>query len=99
MKLECPTDQLVAERLREHIAVATDMLRDQSYSQTVARVAEAYGVWGEKVNYGKTYMGIIRSTFLIAPDGQIARVWPKVKAAGHAAEVLEALDQLRAVPG
>ena len=40
MKLECPTDQLVAERLREHIAVATDMLRDQSYSQTVARVAE-----------------------------------------------------------
>ena len=61
--------------------------------------ANAYGAWAEKTNYGRTYMGIVRSTFLIAPDGRIARVWPKVKAAGHAAEVLAALDELTAVAG
>jgi peroxiredoxin Q/BCP len=59
-------------------------------------VADAYGAWGEKQNYGKTYMGMIRSTFLIDPDGRIARVWPKVKAQGHAEAVLTALDELQA---
>lgn len=54
-------------------------------------VAERYGVWVEKQNYGKTYWGIARSTFLIDPDGVVARVWPKVKVEGHAAEVLEAV--------
>ena len=54
--------------------------------------AEAYGVWQEKVNYGRTYMGIVRSSFLVDPDGRIATAWPKVKADGHAAEVLAALE-------
>ena len=58
-------------------------------------VAERYGAWGEKQNYGKTYMGIIRSSFLVGPDGRIAKVWPKVKADGHAAQVLEALKAAR----
>jgi peroxiredoxin Q/BCP len=58
--------------------------------------AEAYGSWVEKQNYGKTYWGTARTTFLIDPDGRIARVWPKVKPQGHAAEVLEALDEARA---
>ena len=61
--------------------------------------ADAYGSWVEKHNYGRTSWGTARTTFLIGPDGRIARVWPKVKAAGHAAEVLEALDQLTAVAG
>jgi thioredoxin-dependent peroxiredoxin len=56
-------------------------------------VAERYGVWVEKQNYGKTYWGIQRATFLIDPDGKVARVWPRVKPEGHAAEVLEALRQ------
>ena len=51
-------------------------------------VAERYGVWVEKKNYGKTYWGIARTTFLIDPDGKVAQVWPKVKVDGHAAEVL-----------
>jgi peroxiredoxin Q/BCP len=55
------------------------------------RVAERYGAWGEKHNYGRTYMGIIRSSWLVGPDGRIAAAWPKVKADGHAAEVLAAL--------
>ncbi|WP_377299407.1 thioredoxin-dependent thiol peroxidase [Rhizobium sp. SGZ-381] len=56
--------------------------------------ANAYGVWKQKSMYGKTYMGIERSTFLIAADGTIARVWPKVKVEGHAQEVLEAVKAL-----
>lgn len=60
------------------------------------RMAEAYGAWGEKSLYGKKFLGIIRSTFLIGPDGKVARVWPKVKAAGHAAEVLQVVRELLA---
>jgi peroxiredoxin Q/BCP len=58
-------------------------------------VAERYGAWGEKTNYGKTYMGIIRSSFLVGPDGRVAHVWPKVKPEDHAVEVLAALTSLR----
>ena len=57
-------------------------------------VAEAYGVWAEKKNYGKAYMGIVRTTFLIGPDGLVARVWEQVKPEGHAAVVLEELRRV-----
>lgn len=53
--------------------------------------AEAYGVWKEKSMYGKKYMGIERTTFLIGVDGRIREVFAKVKPDGHAAEILEAL--------
>ena len=59
-------------------------------------VAEAYGSWVEKKNYGKTYWGTARTTFLVDPEGRIARTWAKVKAEGHAAEVLAALEALQA---
>ncbi|MFL9825441.1 thioredoxin-dependent thiol peroxidase [Rhodoplanes sp. SY1] len=55
---------------------------------------EAYGVWGEKSMYGKTFMGITRTTVLIGPDGRIARLWPSVKVDGHADEVLAAAKAL-----
>lgn len=55
---------------------------------------EDYGVWKEKSMYGKTYMGIERSTFLIAADGTIARIWNKVKVPGHVEDVLEAVQAL-----
>ncbi len=58
-------------------------------------VAEAYGSWVEKQNYGKTYWGVARTTFLVDPDGRIARTWPKVKPEGHAADVLAVLDELQ----
>lgn len=54
-------------------------------------LAEAYGVWGEKSMYGKKYMGILRSTFVIGKDGIIKNVFEKVKADGHALEVLQSL--------
>ena len=57
-------------------------------------VVEAYGVWGEKVLYGRTYMGIERATFLIDGSGVVRRTWRKVKVAGHAEEVLTAAQTL-----
>ncbi len=58
-------------------------------------VAVAWGAWGEKVRDGRRSTGVIRSSFLVDPDGRIARAWPKVKADGHAAQVLEALRAAR----
>jgi peroxiredoxin Q/BCP len=55
---------------------------------------KAYGVWAKKTLYGRSYMGILRNTYLIGPDGKIARIWEKVKVAGHAEEVLAATKEL-----
>jgi len=54
-------------------------------------VAEKYGVWQQKTNYGRNYMGIVRTTYLIGPDGKVVKRWDKVKVDGHAEEVLDAL--------
>lgn len=54
---------------------------------------EEIGVWAEKKMYGKTFMGIIRSTFLIGADGKVIKAWPKVKVKGHAEEVLAAVQE------
>ena len=56
------------------------------------QIATAYGAWGEKVLYGKTVIGMIRSTFIIGPDGSLVKVWKQVKAEGHAEHVLKALS-------
>ena len=60
------------------------------------KAIEAYGVWGEKQMYGRTFMGVIRSTFLIDNDGRIARAWRNVRIAGHVEEVLGAARDLAA---
>ena len=60
-------------------------------SDTEKSVVKAYDVWQQKSFLGKKYMGIERMTFLIDPEGRIRKIFPKVKAAGHAAEVLAAL--------
>jgi peroxiredoxin Q/BCP len=54
----------------------------------------AYGVWAKKSMYGRSYMGILRNTYLVAPDGKIAGIWEKVRVAGHAEEVLGAAKKL-----
>ena len=59
------------------------------------RMLSDYGVWQEKSMYGKTYMGVARTTYLINPDGQISEAWPKVKAKGHAEAVLNRLIDLK----
>ena len=58
------------------------------------KVAEKYGTWVEKNNYGKKYMGVQRATFVIDPQGQVAKVFPKVKPAEHDEQVLAALGEL-----
>lgn len=58
-------------------------------------VMEKYGVWQIKKLYGRMFMGVVRSTFLISPEGEIAHVWYKVKAKGHAEKVLETLKELQ----
>ena len=54
-------------------------------------VAEKYGVWQEKSRYGRTYMGIARTTYLIGPDGKVVQRWDNVKVDGHVNAVIEAL--------
>ncbi|HAN30854.1 MAG TPA: thioredoxin-dependent thiol peroxidase [Myxococcales bacterium] len=56
----------------------------------------AWGAWGEKKNYGRTYMGVIRSTYIVDPTGHIAAAWPKVRVKGHVTAVLETLENLQA---
>ncbi|MGL4257717.1 MAG: thioredoxin-dependent thiol peroxidase [Microbacterium sp.] len=70
------------QRFRERDGLTYDLLSDPDHA-----VHEAYGVWGEKVNYGKTFMGVIRSTFVIDPDGRIEHALYNVRATGHVARV------------
>ena len=77
-------DKFVAKR-----ELTVPLLSDEN-----ANVCEDYGVWKEKSMYGKKFMGIERSTFLIGGDGKIAQVWRKVKVPGHAEAVLEAAQAL-----
>jgi peroxiredoxin Q/BCP len=57
-------------------------------------LSDALGIWTEKQNYGRTYMGMVRTTYLVDAQGRIARVWNKVKVKGHAEEVLAAAQAL-----
>ena len=73
-------------RFKSKHSLAFDLGSDEEKT-----VANAYGVWVEKSMYGRKYMGVDRSTFLIGPDGRIKRVWRKVKVPGHAEEALAAV--------
>lgn len=77
------------EKFRDKHELGVPLLSDSD-----SDICEQYGVWKEKSMYGKKFWGIERSTFLIDADGQIARVWHKVKVPGHAEEVLEAVKSL-----
>ncbi len=68
-------------------------------SDTEHTVLEKYGAWQLKKMYGREYFGVVRSTFLIGPDGKIAHIWPKVKVKGHAEEVLRTLKALQTKQG
>ncbi len=63
-------------------------------SDTDGSVCDAFGVWGEKQMYGRSYMGIARATFLFGADGRLVRAWRKVKVPGHAQAVLDAVRAL-----
>lgn len=77
------------DRFRAKHQLAQPLVSDES-----KKTLEAYGVWVEKSMYGRKYMGVERTTFLIRRDGQIARVWRKVKVPGHAEAVLAAVKAM-----
>jgi peroxiredoxin Q/BCP len=69
-------------------------LRIPLISDEDGRLCEAFGTWVEKNMYGKTYMGIERATFLISPEGEVLKIWRKVKVPGHVEEVLSQIQTL-----
>jgi thioredoxin-dependent peroxiredoxin len=73
-------------KFKQKYGLPFTLLADEDHA-----VSNEYGVWVEKSNYGKTYMGVERSTFVIDPDGKVAKVMRKVKPETHAEQVLEAL--------
>jgi peroxiredoxin Q/BCP len=76
-------------RFKEKFDLPFQLLVDADHA-----VADAYGAWGEKKTFGITHEGILRSTFLIGPDGTLHREWRNVRAKGHVDQVLEALEGL-----
>jgi peroxiredoxin Q/BCP len=81
-----PDTPKAQEKFRTKFSLPFKLLADTEHA-----TAEAYGVWKEKSMYGRTYMGIERTTFIVGDDGKIKKIFHKVKPAGHAAEVLAAL--------
>ena len=81
-----PDDEASHAKFKQKYDLPFTLLADSGHG-----VADTYGVWGEKSMYGKTYMGVDRSTFVIGPDGNVAKVFRKVKPDEHADQVLEAL--------
>ena len=81
-----PDDERSHAKFRDKYELPFTLLADPDHA-----VAERYGVWGEKRNYGKTYMGVARSTFVIDADGTVKKAMPNVKPATHAHDVLAAL--------
>jgi peroxiredoxin Q/BCP len=77
------------EAFRDKHELSTPLASDEQHE-----TLEAYGVWGEKSMYGKTFLGVFRTTVLIGADGRIARIWRNVKVDGHADEVLAAARAL-----
>jgi peroxiredoxin Q/BCP len=82
-------DEASKAKFAEKYNVTFPLLADADHD-----TAEKYGVWQEKSNYGRAYMGIVRTTYLIGPDGKIAKRWDNVKVDGHAEEVLSAVNAL-----
>lgn len=77
------------DNFRRKQQLEIDLIADEN-----GEILEAFGIWGQKKMYGRTFMGIERSTFLVDGDGVIRRVWRKVKVKGHAEEVLKAAEEL-----
>ena len=79
------------QKFRDKFSLPFPLLADTDHA-----VSEAYGVWGPKKFMGKEYMGVSRTTFIIGPDGKLAKVIDNVKPAGHALELLTSLKELKA---
>ena len=110
MRLALVADHYRSDRdwTEEHLPAANDRLArwrtavdaaagppaDTLLADVEHEVAEKYGAWKKKSMYGKSFMGLVRTTFLIGPDGVVTRRWDNVKVDGHAEAVLEAVEAL-----
>jgi peroxiredoxin Q/BCP len=77
------------EKFRDKHGLGIPLIADEQHE-----MLEAYGAWGEKSMYGKSFLGILRTTVLVGPDGKVARIWRNVRVDGHAEQVLEAARSL-----
>ena len=77
------------DKFKKKYSLALDLAADEELN-----TLKTYGVWAEKTLFGRTYMGVVRTTFLIGPDGRIARIWERVRVRGHAKQVLAAVEAL-----
>lgn len=77
------------EKFRDKHSLSIPLISDEQHE-----MLEAYGAWGQKSMYGKSFLGILRTTVLIGPDGKVAKVWRNVRVDGHADEVLAAARSL-----
>lgn len=90
--LGCSTDSNTShEKFATKFELPFHLIADTDH-----QIAERYGVWKEKRLYGKTFMGIERTTFLISPEGKVAKIWKRVRVDGHITSVLEELQTLSA---
>lgn len=85
-----PDDVASHQRFRKKHKMPFNLLADTGHE-----VAEAYGVWQRKAMYGKMFFGVVRTTYIVGPDGKVAKVFEKVKAEGHGEAVAEALEQMK----
>lgn len=77
------------EKFRDKHSLGIPLISDEKHE-----MLEAYGAWGEKSMYGKSFLGILRTTVLVGSDGKVARIWRNVRVDGHADQVLEAATSL-----
>ncbi|MGC0325416.1 peroxiredoxin [Bradyrhizobium sp. USDA 326] len=77
------------ERFRDKHKLGVPLISDEKHE-----MLEAYGAWGQKSMYGKSFLGILRTTILVGTDGRVARIWRNVRVDGHADQVLEAARSL-----
>jgi peroxiredoxin Q/BCP len=77
------------EKFRDKHKLGVPLISDEKHE-----MLEAYGAWGQKSMYGKSFLGILRTTILVGADGRVARIWRNVRVDGHADEVLEAARTL-----
>jgi len=81
--------QKAQESFRDKHKLSVPLISDEKH-----QMLESYGAWGEKSMYGRTFLGILRTTVLVGPDGRIAKIWRRVRVDGHADQVLEAARAL-----
>ena len=87
-----PDDEKSHRKFADKHDLDFTLLSDPKDAEGTPRICDKYGVWHEKSMYGRKYMGVVRTTYLIGPDGKVLHRWDKVKVPGHDSDVLERIQ-------